>query len=285
MLLIADGGATKTAWALLLPNDEPLMFTTTGFSPLQHSVAQIVVILQRQSLFLPYTNIISAIHYYGTGCISEHHCQTVRQALATVFPVASNIQIGSDVLSAARATWGNDKGIVAILGTGSIAALFDGKTGTIEQPVPALGYILGDEGSGSWLGKRLLADFFYRRLPEPLATAMNENPHLQRVEVLKQVYQNPNAKSYLASFAPLLHQYRQLPYVQQLIKEGFRTFLSIHILPFSTYQGLTLRVVGSVAHHFSTELSEVCDELRIPLEKVLSSPIHELVRYYQQYPL
>jgi glucosamine kinase len=171
MILIADSGSTKCDWLLLNGDQIAVECNTMGFNPYFHDSATIEAHVREKAELMQYADAVDAIYFYGAGSSSAELKAIVASALKNLFPNA-NIQVGHDLDGAALATYEGQPHIACILGTGSNSCFFDGKS--IYEEVPALAYILGDEGSGSYIGKRLLADFFYKRMPQALAAEFQQ---------------------------------------------------------------------------------------------------------------
>lgn len=277
MIAIVDSGATKAAWVLVNQQQQIVeTCATKGFSPLHHSSQQIIAAVRAEDTLKKYDRAIQHLYYFGAGCSSAERCLLMKNSLQVCFPNAQ-IQVEHDLLAAVLATCGREKGISCILGTGSNACYYDGKN--IHQSTPSLDYILGDEGSGSHLGKRLITDFLYHRVPKPIAKELSEKYRLDKELVLKRVYQEPNGKPFLASFAQLLTTYKQEPYVQQLIYQSFDEFVDIHVCSYVQHQILPIHFIGSVAHHHQDVLRAVCTKRQVQLGKVIQKPIDNLVEY------
>jgi len=278
-MLIAESGSTKTDWVLIdTAENELIKMETIGFNPMFHSTKFIAnAIAQNQSL-LDLKGSIHEIHFYGASCSSDDRNLIVFEALKGVL-ATDNIFVKHDLDAAVYATTKAKKGIACILGTGSNAAFFDGSK--THQTNPALGYILGDEGSGAHLGKQLLKDYLYHQIPQKLKTALEDKYNLNKEIIFKNVYHQPNANVYLASFAKFLSAHKQDAYVTDLIKNGFVDFLTHHVCCFNQYKTVQTHFVGSIAFHFKAILEEACSEKNINIGSIIHRPIDGLVEYHQ----
>ncbi|MBX7094564.1 MAG: hypothetical protein K1X56_07590 [Flavobacteriales bacterium] len=278
MILIADSGSTKTAWRLVKADQKILQFNTPGIHPLLQDESQIRTTIQ--SLFsiagFPDSNTIKSIFYYGTGCSSTERSQPVFQCLSTLFPAAV-IEVESDMLGAARGLCGHREAIACILGTGSNSCHFNGLH--ILHARPSLGYILGDEGSGAWIGKNVLRAFLYGELPAHLAEKLKTEYALKKDEIIKKIYSEPLANRYMASFSPFVYRNSADPYMHRLVKEGFLAFFNKHI---SHYQikNLSINATGSIAFFYADIFRDVCNELGFTLGTITESPIAGLTLYH-----
>ncbi|MGB1205542.1 MAG: hypothetical protein ACPG5B_07850 [Chitinophagales bacterium] len=280
MLLLADSGSSKTAWALLDINKKTIVTKceTIGFNPFHHSETEILEAIKQNNQLILYANHITNIHYFGAGCSSLERCEQMKNILQKFF-FQAKIYVKSDLWAAVLATCGRQKGIVCILGTGSNACFFDGKN--ITQHTPALGYILGDEGSGSYLGKQLLASFLYKKLPANLQMLFEKKYNLHKENVLNEVYNGTNPKKYLAHFTHFLDENKENNYIKKLIINSFTHFLDIHIKFYlQNSKLLPVHFIGSIAYHFQDILVEVLQENNIQAGKILKQPLDELIEHY-----
>lgn len=279
MILIADGGSTKTDWRLLKEGREYKQVQTTGFNPYLVSSAEIEEILWKE--LQPYidNNGVGRIYYYGAGCSTATKNQVVESAFEKVFPSAT-INIEHDLLGAARALCGNNEGIVAILGTGSNSCFYNGKT--ITDHIFSLGYFFGDEGSGAHMGKKLISDFLHNELPADLSEKLVQQYPMSKESILDAVYNKPAPSRFLASFSTFININRDHPYMQQLIAENFRQFFKYQVCCYQKYTEVPVNFVGSVAYHYKDILSAIGAEFGTSTGKVIQAPIDGLVEYHMQ---
>ncbi len=277
MILIADSGSTKCDWVLLNGRVRIAEVSTIGFNPFYHDVDFIVGALRSENELMVNSSAISAVHFYGAGCSSPERNATIENALRTVFANA-NINIGHDVLGAAIAACQGKPGIACILGTGSNSCYYDGEN--ISEVLPSLGYILGDEGSGSWFGKQLLTDYLYKEsIPEALKQEL-VSKGFNKNSILENVYMKPHANVFLASFTKILANHRETEYVNKLVSSGMKTFLERHVCCFDNYREVPTNFVGSVAFCFQDILKAECQKLGIQFGNVIQKPIDGLVVFH-----
>jgi glucosamine kinase len=282
MILIADSGSTKCDWLLLNGSEVEMECNTMGFNPYFHDAELIASVLGGNKDLAACRDQVEEVYFYGAGASSVSLKGIVKDGLQTVFAKAV-IFVGHDLQAAALATYKGVPHIACILGTGSNSCFFDGVT--LHEEVPALAYILGDEGGGSYFGKRLLADFFYKRMPQHLAVDFKEKYHMNMHTMVEKVYTEPNANVYLASLSRFCTEHRSEPYVQKMAREGMRTFLEIHVACFANYKSVDVDFVGSIAFYFEEQLRAVALEMGIQVGTVVRKPIYGLVRYHQEYSL
>jgi len=277
MILVADSGSSKTDWLLKVSADETKQFRTAGLNPYFLTEKEIVKVLQEQaSDMTAYAGDVAEIYFFGAGCSSPDRHEIVTNALTQLFS-KSYISVDSDLLGSAYATCGHEKGFCCVLGTGSNISFFDGEE--IHAGRHGLGYILGDEGSGTWFGKELVTDFLYGKMPHDINVKFNEEHHLDKETVIKNVYQRPNPNSYLAAFSKFLGSIRETPYAQQLLRSGLSEYVETNVKTYPQYHRYKCHFVGSIAFIFAAELAAVCEENGVHLGKIIRQPIFDLMDF------
>lgn len=274
MILIAESGSTKTNW---LAEDKQL-YETIGFNPLFHTSESIYAEMEKQSALAAVKDGFTHIYFYGASCSSPERNAVVEQALKRFFTNAKVIAVDHDLKAAAIATYTAKPGIACILGTGSNSCLFDGKE--IFEEVPALGYVLGDEGSGAYFGKKLLAMFLYHELPPATMELLRANYGLEKEQIFERVYKKPHANVYLASFAKAMTESTDIAYMKQFAREGFADFFKHHVCCYPDYKKYPVHFVGSIAHFFKDELRQVADSFGSELGIVDRNPVYRLLEHH-----
>ena len=277
MILIADSGATKTDWCFGATLSDRQTIHTEGINPFHMDQTYMEEIIRHQlipQLPASFQPECTAIHFYGAGCLPERTGGIVH-ILEHWFPHAS-VQVSTDLLGAARALCQREPGIACILGTGSNSCLYDG-TQIIDNISP-LGYILGDEGSGAYLGKRFVGDCLKRQLPGFLAEGLMERYGLTLPDLLEKVYRQPQANRFLASLTPYIYEQREVPEVKEFLKDCFREFFKRNVLLYK--QTWPVSFVGSIAWYFQQEIQESAKELQLPIGRFVKNPIDELSVYH-----
>ncbi len=203
----------------------------------------------------------------------------VRDALKTLFPDAGQIEVNSDMLGAARGASGHQAGIVCILGTGSNACCYE--NGQITRGIQSLGFWLGDEGSGGYLGKTLVRDFFQERLPADLHQAFQTRYALDRPTLLENAYKKPFPNRYFAGFTPFLSDYPAHPYVIELVTDAFILFLTTYVKRFPESVSWPVHFVGSIAHYFAGPLRTAVEQTGLTMGNLLRAPAEGLVEYHR----
>jgi len=270
--LIIDAGSTKTQW-LQLPGCE--IVTTTGINPVFHTTESLISELRMAAAELPDTKV-RKINWYGAGCGTTAECHKMKQGLQKIFGTDAEIEVGSDLLMAARSTAGTAPGIVCILGTGSNSGLYDGHN--IIDNIPPLGYILGDEGSGAALGRRLANALLKRRISENISDEISQKYQLDKANVQQKVYAGQHPNRYLASLAPVLLKYSHSPEVEALILEEFCLFLNNNVLRYADVTSLPIHFAGGVASAFSTWLKVALSRCGLRCGRIIQSPLRTIMQ-------
>lgn len=279
MILIADSGSTKTDWRLIDENRNIKQFSTLGFNPFFQSEKDISLELKQN--LLPHLGLreddFLEIHFYGAGCSSDQKCEIVKEGLSSVFK-KSKIKVEHDLLAAARALCGQQRGIAAILGTGSNSCYYNGEE--ITEHIPSLGFILGDEGSGAHLGKKLIAAYLYNEMPLELAKRFNSRFNLSKDDILDAIYKKTLPSRYLASFSKFILQNIKEQFLVDLVTDSFSSFFDHHICKYEKHKVEKFNCVGSVGFYFSNILRGVAAEKGVNVGKIIETPIAGLTLYH-----
>lgn len=274
--LIADSGATKAEWSLL-NNGKQKTILTQGISPYFLNKDQVIDVLLKE-LEPGLKNIrVDEVHYYGTGCANPDNAKLMKKAIKQVFPEA-DIEVNHDLLAAARALCGDEKGIACILGTGSNSCYYNGKR--IVSNSPGLGYILGDEGSGAYLGKKVLQYYLYNTFDDELRGRFDVTYLTNKAEILENVYKNPLPNRYLAGFVMFLAENRGHYMIENIIEDCLNDFFFTHLCKYKEIWTLPVNFVGSVAFGFKDVLEELCHSYEFELGKILKKPMSGLIEYH-----
>ena len=275
--LIADSGATKCEWCLLY-NGKKKTIITQGISPYFLNQVQVMELLQQELLPKLKHATIESLHFYGTGLGNPKNVSIMRKALKKLFPEAV-IEINTDLLAAARALCGDSKGIACILGTGSNSCYYNGRK--IVQNSPGLGYILGDEGSGAYLGKKVIQHYMYNTFDADLRARFDASFTTTPLEILDNVYKQPMANRYLASFAVFLAENRGHFMIENIIEDGLNDFFFQHLYKFRESWLYPIHFTGSVAFGFKDILKELCETYELELGNIYKKPMDGLVKYHE----
>lgn len=271
-ILIADGGSTKIDWTIVSGISQKT-FRSPGINPVLWDIGKIEQMLQEG---LPHEILsdVESVYFYGAGCLGRS-AEKMHEALMRVVAHDAEIEVESDLLGAARALFGNERGIACILGTGSNSALYGGKE--IISNIHPLGYILGDEGSGASIGKHFLNALYKGRLPESLRKDFETETGLTYDDVIDHVYRQPMANKFLASLVIFVSKRRKE--CAELLNEEFDNFIEKDILPYNHCE-LPVGIVGGVGYEFHEELKEIFLRHRLKLNKVVAKPMENLVDYH-----
>ena len=279
MKLVVDSGSTKTDWGFFNTVYDLKAVKTQGINPCHQSEEEIRSIIRNE--LLPNTQnldlaAITEVFYYGAGCATRSICEQMAALLKEFIPNAA-IAVDSDMLGAARALCGHAEGVACVLGTGSNSCLYNGKA--IEDQVPSLGYILGDEGSSAALGRRLIGDCLKRQLPEAVSREFMERYSLTKESIIESVYRKPLPNRFIAGFAPFVYEKRAVPEVHKMIIQCFSEFFTRNVINYHK-PWLPVHFVGSLAGSFADELRETADSLGMTIGKIEASPMSGLVDYH-----
>ena len=271
-ILIADGGSTKIDWTVVSGISQKT-FRSPGINPVLWDIGKIEQMLQEG---LPHEILsnVESVYFYGAGCLGRS-AEKMQEALMRVVAHDAEIEVESDLLGAARALFGNERGIACILGTGSNSALYDGKE--IISNIHPLGYILGDEGSGASMGKHFLNALYKGRLSESLREDFETETGLTYDDVIDHVYRQPMANKFLASLVIFVS--KRSKECAELLNEEFENFIEKDILPYNHCE-LPVGIVGGVGYEFHDELKEIFLRHRLKLNKVVAKPMENLVDYH-----
>ncbi len=275
-VLLADSGATKCEWCLIKGKKRQRIFTQ-GISPYFLTIDQIISLLTKELLSALGKLEINEVHYFGTGLANKNNVQVMQKALKKIFPGAK-IQADHDMMAAAIALCGAERGVASNLGTGSFACYFDGRK--IVKSRPGIGYILGDEGSGAYLGRKVVQYFLYDTFDEDLRYKFDAKFVTTRLEILENVYKKPLPNRYLAGFAIFLAENRGHYMIENIIEDGLNDFFFQHLCKFGESWKYPHHFVGGVAYAFKDVLQELCKSYEFELGNVLRNPMEGLIEYY-----
>jgi glucosamine kinase len=277
MILIADGGSTKTHWGLADENSaSPVIeFHTSGINPFYQDKNSILHMLQEEFIW----KINNPVHlfFYGAGCSGVDSKAIVYESIHTFFKPTS-ISVESDLMAAAHSLCQHESGLACIIGTGSNSCYYNGKE--ITKHVPSLGYILGDEGSGADIGRRLVADILKHQLADDVAEHFFSTFHYTREEILEHVYKSPFPNRFLAGFAAYVGENIGIPALRNLVKTGFNKFFTRNIRQYPQAGIHPVHFTGSIAWHFRDILTESATENGFRVGLITQSPMNGLIRFH-----
>lgn len=282
MFLIADSGSTKTDWYFCAPKDGVVKKAhTVGFNPIVQSEdfirKHIYEAFQSERL----SGQVKNIYFFGAGCSSKITQAKMEHILSEVF-THSTIEVSHDMQAAIIATCGDQPGFACILGTGSNAILYDGSQAVSPKGSLGIGYMLGDEGSGAYIGKVILRDFLYENMPKDMLEYMKVELGWNKDKILHQVYKEPNANTFIASVVKEVYRFRNTNYMQEVVADAFSDFFKFNIQIYQEHLNLPVHFIGSIATHFDKELISAADKVGVQVGQIIKKPIDNIVEYYLQ---
>ena len=279
MILICDCGSTKAEWVLLDGDNVAKRFITNGFNPNFTDNETIKGIVNEAKNIIDNQDV-EKVFFYGSGCGSEANKIKVAMIFAIEFKI-NDLEVYPDTLGACHALFGKDSGIACILGTGSNACVYDGEK--ITQSVASLGFMIGDEGSGCHIGKRIVHDYFLGIMPENLRMKFDEKYHLDRERFLKRVYQGEQPSRYLAEFTKFASENIDNQYIRYIVGDCFEAFVSSSFRAERSEdeKSPVVGFVGSIASVFQDILLQVLENHDIKCSKILKNPMDGLVDFYR----
>ena len=281
MIAIVDGGSTKCDWVILENSGKISQKTESiGFNPNIINADLIPQEIEKNPHLFLIKNQLDYIYFYGSGCGTVENALFVETQLQKVFPYAK-VTVKEDLTAAAYAAYNGKPAIVCILGTGSNSCYFDGES--IRRDLPSLGFLIGDEGSGSALGKHLVRRFFMKKLPQDLHQEFVEIYHLTIEDAIKNMYHNPRANAYLAEFNKFVVQRKQHPYFQNMVFDEMKNFFEYQVLPYEEAREAEINFIGSIAYYYEDILRAAAAELNLTVGHIVQKPIESLVEFHKKY--
>ncbi len=279
MILIADGGSTKADWIAIDNNKKELFRTRTlGLNPAIVPEEELHNRIINMFQLINVKDDVEEIHFYGAGCGTPKPVQILKTVLESIF-VKAKVFIDEDMLAAVYAASGKEPALVCILGTGSNSCYYNGST--MEMLVASLGYILMDEASGNYFGKKLIIDYYYKKMPKEIAEKFNEEFNLDADYIKKNLYRESNPNMYLASFAKFMFDFKDEKYIKKIIKKGFQKFFKYRVLPYNVPTETPIYFIGSIAHYFRDILENIAAKNNLKITDVIQRPIDNLLEYHK----
>lgn len=281
MILITDSGATKADWIALNEKGEQVFMTQTlGLSPEVLSREVIEERLANNFELARNGSKIKRLHFYGAGCGTDRMRRWLKEIFGNFFPNAK-IDVKEDTYAAIYATTKmGQQGIVCILGTGSNCSYYDGYQ--LFQKVTSLGYILMDDGSGNFFGRKLVRDFYYHKMPQDLGILFEKEYNLEADVIKENLYKKPNPNTYLATFARFIIEHKDHPYCKGVIDKGFQQFVNNHIMQFELATKVPIHFVGSIAFYLQEELKAVIERNDLVMGVIRQRPIDGLMEFHRE---
>lgn len=274
--LIADSGATKTKWCLESDSTSESYYTE-GLNPYYHTTSSITDVINDELEPKLKGSHIDQIFFYGAGCDSPVNEQTVYRALNAIFPDAQ-IEVEHDLLGAARACLFDEPGIACILGTGSNSCLYDGDD--ITEHIPSLAFILGDEGSAGYFGKKLINSYFRSEVPGELKDELEKNYNMDLEHIMRGVSKGSQISRFVASYAKFLGNHADHPFAENILREGFSSFITRILKNYSNAESHKISFVGSVAHAHQGLIKEILQDEGMQCGEFYRNPLDRLITYH-----
>ena len=277
MILIADSGSTKCIWAICDQHGNQLdEERTIGFNPNFISQKRILEELRKSSL-LSIKNNVMKVFFYGAGCSSSQKNKIIQEPFDTFFSNA-DVHVGHDLDAACFAMYNGEANITCILGTGSNSCLYDGKK--IYKNAPSLGFIVGDEASGNFFGKKIISLYFNKLLPENLIKIFEENYEYDINIINQKIYNNSRANVFLAEYFPFIIQTKNDKTIKKIIDKTLDEFINIHVKCFENYKNIQINFIGSVSYFLSKEIKKAAKRHKLKVGKIIQNPIKSLVNFH-----
>ena len=274
MKLIVDIGGTRGRW-FVLDKKNQISFKSDGFNPFTSKIDVLSGILVSLKSSFDFDSILN-IHYYGAGISSENKKSEVRKVLKRFF-TKSDVEINSDLLGSCRALCNDKSGVVGILGTGSNSCYYDGNK--IKSKIKSLGYLLGDEGSGYDMGKKILVGYLRNEMPATLKDKFSIKFD-KKMDLLERLYDESNKEKFIDSFSNFIHENKENGYVREFLQNHFSNYFENIILKYSSKN---IYLTGSIAYYFKNEILMVAKEKKLIIEKIEKDPINHLCDFHYKY--
>ena len=277
MILIADSGSTKCSWALCDQNGAIIKeIRTIGFNPYFIDKENILKELEQSNL-IEHSNNIKDVFFYGAGCSSKKKNNIIAESLQSFFK-NSKIVIKHDIDAACYAMYKGNPNITCILGTGSNSCFYDGKN--IIENAPSLGFLLGDEASGNYFGKKILSLYFNNIMPEDLKVKF-ESGFESKLPIIKEnIYNNNRSNVYLSKYFPFITENKNHPFIQKLIYQALNSFFTLHLCCYDNYKNLEINFIGSVAYFLSDEINIIAKKNDCKIGDIVKNPINNLIDFH-----
>lgn len=275
MILVADSGSSKTDWMGYSPN-ETITFSTQGINPYFLNANDIFKLFSKKKEIAPLAQKVKEIYFFGAGCSSPDKIEVISNGISAFFTNAY-VSVEHDLIGSAYATCGDNTGLTCILGTGSNISYYDGKE--VHNGFHGLGYALGDEGSGTYFGRKLITSYLYHQMPADLSSRFADTYQIDKESVITNVYQKPAPNIYLASISRFMAAHYDHPFIKQLLRQGFQEFVDTNIKDYADFKNLDCHFVGSIAFYYQDILREVCIANGITVGKILQKPIEGIYNY------
>ncbi|GAB4278470.1 MAG: ATPase [Marinilabiliales bacterium] len=274
-ILLADSGSTKTDWRYI-SNNEIISFKTIGLNPNHTDDNTIFETLKKIDI----KDFKGKTYFFGSGCARQESANKIKTQLLKRFSESNEIYVYSDLYGAALGLCGNNAGVIGILGTGASACLYNGKEICFQSP--SLGYILGDDGSGTSIGKEILRAFYFNKFSDELKNRFSNKYNININDIINNVYNKPLPNSYIAQFARFAAENISNNEIEDIVINCFKNYFKNQILIIPEYKDYNVYFTGSIAYAFANQLNNVASEYNINIKKNIPGIIDELVSYFTE---
>lgn len=257
------------------PNEQ-ISFSTQGINPYFLNAHDIFKLFSKKKEIAQYASLVREVYFFGAGCSSPDKVEVISNGISSFFTNAY-VAVEHDLMGSAYATCGDKPGLTCILGTGSNISYYDGKE--LHHGIHGLGYVLGDEGSGTWFGRKLITTYLYHQMPEDLSAEFGKEFQIDKETVITNVYQKAAPNTYLASISRFMVNHRDHPFIVEMLRAGFQEFVDSNIKDYSDYKNLDCHFVGSIAFYYQDILREVCLNNQVKVGEILQKPIQGIYNY------
>lgn len=279
MYLFADSGSTKTKWIITdLDGNEVAIFKTIGLNPYFVTEEKIIKEISENYPSIPNSGKIKKVFFYGSGCSPEDEHQHLISALKKYFNNA-DVEVYSDMLGTARAIYKDEEGIAAIIGTGTNSCFYSNKE--LQKGAISLGYVLGDEGSGAYIGKKFAKQYLEKRFDPALTQKILDNTGATHTAILSAVYSNPHPNRYLAGFCIFIKNNIEHPQLQELVKRAFSKFFENYVKIYPDFNKYPLGFCGSIAINFQEFIIEIANSYGINDVRFVSEPLKSIIEFHK----
>jgi len=275
MILVADSGSSKTDW-MGYSSEETISFSTQGINPYFLNANDIFKIFSKKKELAVFADRVKEIYFFGAGCSSPDKIEVISNGISSYFTKAY-VSVEHDLIGSAYATCGDEPGLTCILGTGSNISYYDGKE--VHDGAHGLGYILGDEGSGTHFGRKLITSYLYNEMPSDLHAEFKEMFDIDKEVVITNVYQNPAPNIFLASISRFMADRTAHPFILNILQEGFQEFIDTNVKDYRNYRDLNCHFVGSIAFYYQDVLRDICKKNQVNVGKIYQKPIEGIYNY------
>ena len=278
MIAVVFSGSRYADWRLAEKGRVLFGFRMTGINPYIQDERFIYQLLNKNTHLINNAERIRRIYFFGAGASSKERQEKIERVFKKFFKNA-RVKASHDILASAQSTFGNEKGIIGIVGSGSNAAYYNGKR--VIGNNYGLGYILADEASTNWQARQILRDFLTESMPQGFREKFLQKHNIDRKIILDKTYNTPNPNIFLTSFADFILDNRDDPYMEGIIRRGLEKYVKTYLIPLSEhYPDAIFNFTGSVADAYSDWLRQIAEDPHLVVDKIIHEPVQDLVKYY-----